>query len=138
MGLTIAKKTGLAEKNPLHMNVLVAESERPALRNHRDNTRSMAYSEGSKTPLRPGSNGNNRVACEENKTPSGRFRNSAGVEKKTKIEQQKVEKEEKTLNSILFYDSVKKLKEIGKIESLADNCDDETAITVPRIAKVRE
>jgi hypothetical protein len=92
MGLTIARKMGLAEKNPLHMNVLAAESERPALRNHRDNTRSLAYPEGSKTPLRSGSNTNDRVACEENKTPSGRFRNSAGVEKKTKIEWQKVEK----------------------------------------------
>jgi hypothetical protein len=97
MGLTTAKKRDLAEKNPLNMNVLAAESERPALRNHRDNTRSMAYPEGSKTPLRPGSNGNNRVACEKNKTPSGRFRNSAGVEKKIKIEQQKVEKRGKNV-----------------------------------------
>jgi hypothetical protein len=86
MGLTIAKKRDLAEKNPLHMNVLVAESERPALRNHRDNTTSLADPDGSKTPLRRGSNRNDRGACEENKTPSGRFRNSAGVEKKTKIE----------------------------------------------------
>jgi hypothetical protein len=52
----------------------------------------MAFAEPSKTPLRRGSNRNDRVACEENKTPSGRFRNSAGVEKKTKIESEKVEK----------------------------------------------
>jgi hypothetical protein len=57
MGFTIAKKMDLADKNPLHMNVLVVESERPALRNHRDNTRSLAYPEGSKTPLRHGSPG---------------------------------------------------------------------------------
>jgi hypothetical protein len=42
MGFTIAKKMELAAKNPLHMNVFVAESEIPALRNHRDNTRSLA------------------------------------------------------------------------------------------------
>jgi hypothetical protein len=38
--------------------------------------------------------------------------------------------------AFVFYDIAKKLKEIGKIASLADNCDDGTEIAVPRIAKV--
>jgi hypothetical protein len=85
-GIDHSPKIDRAEKNPLHMNVLVAESERQALRNHRDKARSFALLEGSKTPLRRGTKRNDRIACEENKTPSGRFPNSAGVEEKTKIE----------------------------------------------------
>jgi hypothetical protein len=68
MGLTIAEKTNVAEKNTFHMNVWVAERERPVLRNDKDNTRSLAYCQGSKTPLKLGGNRND----EENKTACGR------------------------------------------------------------------
>jgi hypothetical protein len=89
--------------------------------------------------LRRGSNRNDRGACEENQIPSGRFGNSVWVEKKTKIESKNVEKRGKQLSlDLVFYDSVKKLKRIGKIASFADNCHDGTAITVLRIAKVGE
>jgi hypothetical protein len=47
-------------------------------------------------------------------------------------------KRKKRSIAFVCYDSVKKLKEIGKIASVAHNCDDGTAITVPRIAKVGE
>jgi hypothetical protein len=82
------------------------------------NTRSFAYHEGSKTPLRRGSNRNDRVACEENKTPSGRFRKSAGVEKDENIIAKSRKKREKHLIAFAFYDVAKKLKEIGKLAIL--------------------
>jgi hypothetical protein len=82
-GIDDIEKMDIAEKNPHHMKVLVAQSEMPALRNHRDNTRSLADREGRKASLTRGSNRSGRVACVENKTPSARFGNSASVEKKT-------------------------------------------------------
>jgi hypothetical protein len=90
-GIDDREKIDITEKSPLLMNVLVAEREKPALRNHRDNTRLLAHLEGSKTSLRGDSNRNDRGACGENKIPSGRFGNIVWVEKKTKLESKKVE-----------------------------------------------
>jgi hypothetical protein len=86
------EKAYVPEKNPFHISMLVTERERPALRNHSDNTRSRADDLGAKGPVRSLSNMNARVACEENKTLWGRLRNSARLEKETKIEREKVEK----------------------------------------------
>jgi hypothetical protein len=76
----------------MNVHVLVGESEGQAPRNHRAKTRSLGYRHGAQTSLRRGRHRNERVAFEEKKIISGRFRNSASLEKKTKIEWQKVEK----------------------------------------------
>jgi hypothetical protein len=84
-------------------SLLVVESERPARRNHKDNTRSFRYGQRPERTLRSGSPRTDKVACEENKTPYRRFPNSARLEKETQIAWEKAENRGRNRHETLIF-----------------------------------